>query len=111
MPATVTPHLCADGAAVALGFYIAAFGAKERYRYADDGGRIGHAEFEIGDTVLYLSDEWPDMRVLSPATLGDNSVSLSLVEDADAAFARDRCGRAGRASAQGRAVRPRRLAC
>lgn len=89
MPVSVTPYLCAKGAAAALDFYIAAFGATERYRYVDDSGRIGHAEFEIGDSVLYLSDEWPEMKVLSPASLGGNSVSLSLaVNDADAAFAR-----------------------
>lgn len=89
MTTMVTPYLCAKDAAAALDFYIAAFGATERYRYVDDSGRIGHAEFDIGDSVLYLSDEWAEYRALSPVTLGGNSVSLSLtVDDAEAAFAR-----------------------
>lgn len=89
MTTTVTPYLCAKDAAAALDFYIAAFGATERYRYVDEAGRIGHAEFDIGDSLLYLSDEWAEYGVLSPATLGGNSVSLSLsIDDAEAAFAR-----------------------
>jgi len=84
----VTAYLCAKGAADALAFYKDAFGAEETYRYQDDG-KIGHAEMRIGDTTLYLSDEWEPYGVLSPLTLNGNSVSLSIAtDDADAAFAR-----------------------
>jgi PhnB protein len=84
----VTSYLCCNGAAEAIEFYKRAFGAEELYRM-EDGGRIGHAEITIGDTVLYLSDEWPEMHVLSPATLGGYSCSFVVsVPDADAAFAR-----------------------
>jgi len=84
----VTAYLCAKGAADALAFYKDAFGAEETYRYQDDG-KIGHAEMRIGDTTLYLSDEWEAYGVLSPLTLNGNSVSLSIAtDDADAAFAR-----------------------
>ena len=52
----------------------------------EDGGRIGHAEITIDDTVLYISDEWPEMHVLSPKTLGGHSCSFVInVPDADAA--------------------------
>jgi PhnB protein len=85
----VTAYLCANGAAQAIDFYKAAFDAEERYRMPGPEGRIGHAEIVIGDTVIMLSDEWPEMGVLSPATLKGNSVSLVLsVPDADASFQR-----------------------
>jgi len=84
----VTPYLCADGAASAIDFYKRAFGAEEIMRY-DDDGRIGHAELRIGDTIVYLSDEYPPYRVFSPRTLNGNSVSLSIsTDDADAVFER-----------------------
>lgn len=89
MDVRVTPYLCAKGAAAALAFYKEAFGAEETYRYEDDDGRIGHAEMRIGETTLYLSDEWEPFGVLSPLTLKGNSVSLSMnTPDADAAFER-----------------------
>jgi len=82
----VTAYLCCNGASEAIEFYKRAFDAKELYRM-DDGGRIGHAEITIGDTVLYLSDEWPEMHVLSPKSLGGYSTSFVVdVTDADAAF-------------------------
>lgn len=85
----VTPYLCARGAAAALAFYKDAFGAEETYRFTGDDGRIGHAEMRIGETILYLSDEWEPYGVLSPLTLGGNSVSLSIsTPDADAVFER-----------------------
>jgi PhnB protein len=86
---SVTTYLCVKGASDAIAFYQRAFGARELYRLANDDGTLGHAEIVIGSTVLMLSDEWPEARVLSPVTLGGNSVSLSVaVEDVDAAFAR-----------------------
>jgi PhnB protein len=85
----VTAYLCASRAADAIEFYKQAFGARERYRLDGGDGRIGHAEIEIGDTVLYVSDEWDEHRVLSPKTLRGNSVSFVIeVDDADAWFAR-----------------------
>lgn len=84
----VTAYLCCNGASGAIDFYKRAFGAKELYRM-DDGGRIGHAEITIGDTVLYVSDEWPEMHVLSPKSLGGYSTSFVIeVANADAAFKR-----------------------
>jgi PhnB protein len=88
MNMTVTPYLCADGASDAIAFYKKAFGAEETYRLEEDG-RIGHAELRIGETTIYLSDEYEPYRVLSPLTLNGNSVSLSIAApDADAVFER-----------------------
>jgi uncharacterized glyoxalase superfamily protein PhnB len=87
--ATVTTYLCATPAPDAIDFYKRAFGATERYRWLDDNGRIGHAEIEIGDTLLMLSDEAPDYGALSPKTLGGAAASLVLeVDDVDRAWKR-----------------------
>jgi len=87
---TVTPYLCAKGAEAALAFYKQAFGAEEMFRMTDPGdGRIGHAEFRIGNTVLFLADEYPDFGALSPDTLGGSPVSLHVqVSDCDAVVKR-----------------------
>lgn len=85
----VTPYLCAKGASDAIEFYKRAFGAEERYRLDDESGRIGHAEIVVHGSVLYISDEWPEMGVLSPATLSGHSTSFVVdVPDVDAAFQR-----------------------
>jgi uncharacterized glyoxalase superfamily protein PhnB len=83
------PYLCAADASAALDFYAEAFGAVERMRMVDDTGRLGHAEFTIGDVVFYLADEHPEYGVLSPSTLGGSPVSLQLlVDDVDTSYAR-----------------------
>ncbi len=84
------PHLVVKDAGAALDFYRAAFGAEEIYRMASpDGASIMHAEMAIGDDVLFLTDENPDMGSLSPLSLGGTSVTLNLVtEDVDALYER-----------------------
>ncbi len=83
------PYLCAAGASDALSFYAAAFGAVEQMRMVGDDGRVGHAEFTIGDTVFYIADEHPEYDVLSPSTLGGSAVRLQLlVDDVDAWYER-----------------------
>jgi uncharacterized glyoxalase superfamily protein PhnB len=83
------PYLCAAGASSALDFYAEAFGAIEQMRMVDDTGRLGHAEFTIGDVVFYLADEHPEYGVLSPSTLGGSPVSLQLlVDDVDTWYER-----------------------
>jgi PhnB protein len=85
----VTPSLCCKGAAAALDFYAAAFGAELRMKLADPDGVVGHAEITIGRARFMLSDEYPDWGVLSPATIGGNPVKFLLyVPDVDAAVAR-----------------------
>jgi PhnB protein len=81
----VTPYLCVDGASAAIDFYVKVFGATERMRMTDPRGRVGHAELAIGDGVIMLSDEHPEIGVLGPKTIGGTPVMLSLyVEDVDA---------------------------
>jgi len=79
-----TPYLCCKGAANALAFYKQAFGAVEVMRLAEPGGRVGHAEIKIGAALLMLSDEYPEMGVRSPQSLGGSPVGIHLyVEDVD----------------------------
>lgn len=86
---TVTAYLCAAGASEAIDFYTRVFGARERQRMTGGDGRIGHAELEIGDSTVFISDEWPEMGVLSPMKLAGHSTSFVLsVPDADAVFER-----------------------
>jgi PhnB protein len=87
---TVTPHLTVRGAEQAIDFYKTAFGAEELYRMpAPSGEGLWHAEIKIGDSYIFLNDEYPDMGSMSPNTLGGSSVTLHLeVEDVDAWFER-----------------------
>lgn len=83
----VTPYLCVHDAAAAIDFYTVGLGAVEVMRMTDDAGRIGHAEIAIGSVRLFLSDEHPEMDVLSPRTLGGSAMALHLeVADVDALF-------------------------
>jgi PhnB protein len=80
--ATLTPYLCAKDASAAIEFYKRAFEAIEVYRIAEPNGRIGHVELKIGDTLFYLSDEYPELGVLSPQSLNGTPISLHLqIED------------------------------
>ena len=85
---TATPYLIVDGADAALAFYRDAFGAEELFRLPMDG-KVGHAEFKIGDSLIMISDEWPDMGIRGPKSRGGPTASMVLyVEDVDAAFDR-----------------------
>jgi PhnB protein len=85
----VTPYLIVDGASAAIDFYRSVLGASERMRMAGPDGRVGHAELDIGDSVVMLADEHLDMDIRSPRTVGGTSVTLHVyVEDADSVFAR-----------------------
>jgi PhnB protein len=83
---TVTPYLCIKDAARAIEFYKKAFGATEVMRLVDPtNGKIGHAQIQIGASMVMLADEFPELGILSPQSLGGSPVSISLfVEDADA---------------------------
>ena len=85
----VTPYLCVDGAAAAIDFMVEVFDATERMRIAAPDGKIGHAEVAIGDSIIMVSDEYPEMDVIGPKTIGGTAVTLSVyVEDADATYAK-----------------------
>ena len=84
----VTPYLIVAGAARALDFYKQVFGATELMRLAGPNG-VAHAEMRIGDSVVMLADESPDMGYKGPVALGGSPVSLMLyVADVDATFQR-----------------------
>jgi uncharacterized glyoxalase superfamily protein PhnB len=72
-------YLAVDDAAAAIDFYRRALGAIEQFRVVGDDGRIGHAELTLGPITLMLSDEYPEIGVRSPASLGGSGVALYLV--------------------------------
>jgi len=82
---SLTPYLIFKDAAAAIEFYKRALGATELYRMPAPGGKIGHAELQIGDSRLMLADEAPDWGALSARTVGGTPVTLHLYsEDVDA---------------------------
>jgi PhnB protein len=86
---SVTPYLIVKGAADAIDFYKRAFGATELMRMPSSNGKIGHAEIKIGDSVIMLADEHPEMGHLGPQSLGGAGVSLMVyVERVDEVFKR-----------------------
>jgi PhnB protein len=85
----VTPYLIVDGGAKAIDFYSSVLGASERMRMPVPDGRIGHAELALGDSIIMLADENPEMDTRGPAAFGGTPVSLHVyVEDADGVFER-----------------------
>ncbi len=85
----LSPYLSVDGAARAIDFYTEVLGATVKMRMDGPDGAIGHAELALGDSILMLADEYPDMGHLGPARIGGTAVLLQLyVEDVDATFER-----------------------
>jgi PhnB protein len=85
----VIPYLTVDGAGAAIEFYTKVFGATERVRMPAPDGKIGHAELEIGDSVVMLADAFPDMGAQTPKGLGGTPVTVMVyVEDVDDVFGR-----------------------
>jgi PhnB protein len=86
---TATPYLVIGGAAKAIEFYKQAFGAEEKLRMADPSGKVGHAEIKIGDSIIMLADEHPEMGAKGPKSIGGTPVSIMLyVRDVDAVAAK-----------------------
>jgi PhnB protein len=85
----VSTYLCVDGADAAIAFYADVFGATERMRMGGPGDRIGHAELQLGDSVIMLSDSFPEMGIVDPVALGGTPVTVSVyVDDVDATYAK-----------------------
>ena len=85
----VSAYITVDGAAAAIEFYKSVLGATERGRLPGPDGRIGHAELNIGDSLIMLSDAFPDMGIRDPKDIGGTPVTLSVyVEHVDDVFAR-----------------------
>ena len=84
----ITPHIVVQGAEQAAAFYAEAFGAEEIDRIPTPDGRLMSVQLRIGDAVVHLADEFPEMGVLAPPSIGGTPVVLALeVADADAVFA------------------------
>lgn len=91
---SLTPYLVVSGGAAAIDFYRKAFGAQELMRMPGPDGKLMHAEIKIGDSILMLGDENPQMGARSPKSLGGTPASVLLyVENVDAVF--DRAVKAG----------------
>lgn len=86
---SLNAYLTVDPASEAIEYYKRVFGAKERMRLDMPGGKIGHAELEIGDSVLMLADAFPEMDIKSPSAIGGTPVAIGLyLPDVDAVVAR-----------------------
>jgi PhnB protein len=86
---TLTPYLCVKGGAAAIEFYAQAFGASERMRLGAAEGKVSHAELQIGNSVVMLADEHPEMGFHGPGHHHGSPVHLHLyVEDVDAMYRR-----------------------
>ena len=84
----ITPHIVVQGAERAATFYRDAFGAEEVDRIPTPDGRLMSVQLRIGGGMLHLADEFPEMGVLAPPSIGGTPVVLALeVADADAVFA------------------------
>lgn len=84
----ITPHIVVQGAEGAVVFYRDAFGAEEVDRIPTPDGRLMSVQLRIGDAMVHVADEFPEMGVLAPPTIGGTPVVLSLeVPDAEAVFA------------------------
>jgi PhnB protein len=85
---TLTAHIVVQGADEAAAFYQAAFGTEEISRIPTPDGRLMSVQLRIADSVLHIADEFPEMGVLAPPSIGGTAVVLSLeVSDAETAFA------------------------
>lgn len=85
----VTPYLYIDGAKAAIEFYSAVLGATVRMTMPGPDGKVGHAELTIGDSVIMLADEFPDMGIRGPKSVGGSPVAIHVyVEDVDQTFER-----------------------
>lgn len=86
---TITPHLVVRDAARAAEWYSSVFGAEERGRLEVPGDKLMQLELWFGETQVMLADEFPDLGVLSPLSLGGTATVLHLsTVDADAVWRR-----------------------
>jgi uncharacterized glyoxalase superfamily protein PhnB len=84
----ISPHIVVQGADRAAAFYRDAFRAEELTRIPTPDGRLMSVQLRFGESVLHIADEFPEMGVLAPPSIGGTAVVLSLeVSDAEASFA------------------------
>jgi PhnB protein len=85
---SITPYLVCKGAAKAIEYYKNAFGAKETVRMPGPEGRIMHAEVQIGDSMVMLSDENPDRGAVAPSGRGRSMSVMLYTDNVDSVFKR-----------------------
>jgi PhnB protein len=86
---TITPHVVVRDAAKAVDWYTNVLGAEERLRIPVPDGRLMSVELRFGDSAVMLADEFPDMGIVSPQTLGGTYMALHLlVADVDTVWQR-----------------------
>ena len=86
---TLIPYLAVDDAAKAIDYYKKAFGATERARMDGPDGKVGHAELEIGDSVVMLADPFPHASTTPPGEAGATTSAIVMyVDDVDAVVKR-----------------------
>src|SRR5215217_1378325 len=78
---TITPHLVCNDADRAAGWYVEALGAEERARVPIPDGRFMQIELRFGDSTIMIADEFPELGVVSPLTVGGVYITLSLQDD------------------------------
>jgi len=82
---TLNTYIAVDDAAAAIDFYQRALGALERFRMPTPEGKVGHAELQIGDSMVMLSDAFPQSTTKPPKQLGGTSAAMLVyVDDVDA---------------------------
>jgi PhnB protein len=85
----VTPYLIVDDASAAIDFYNEVLGTTERVRLPGPDGKVGHSELQLGDSLIMLADEYPEMGSRGPKSIGGSPVTLSVyVDDVDSVFQR-----------------------
>jgi PhnB protein len=84
---SLQPYLMFTNCVEAMAFFAKVFGAKEKLRMKDDNGRTVHAELQIGDSVMMMADEHPEIQAFATAHYGGSPVSLMLyVDDCDTTY-------------------------
>ena len=74
----VFPYLCVRGASEAIAFYVRVFHAQEIQRLTEPSGRVAHAELKLGPTIVMLADEFPELGIRSPLSVGGTGTTLHL---------------------------------
>ena len=91
---SLTPFLVIDGAAAAIDFYVAVFGARLIEKMDASDGTVAHAELDFGTGRLQLSDPNADYELVAPPRSGPVTHSVVLYcADVDAVV--DRAERGG----------------
>jgi PhnB protein len=86
---TITPHVVVRDAARAVEWYTSVLGAEERLRIPVPDGRLMSVELRFGDSAVMFADEFPEMGIVSPQTLGGTYMALHLmVDDVDRVWQR-----------------------